>query len=87
MTTRTFIAIETALALMLTVRSVDAQECVGDCDGNGVVAINELILGVNIVLAIQPDTACPAFANSQGMVDIAQLIKGVNNALGGCGIG
>jgi hypothetical protein len=30
---------------------------------------------------------CPAFANAEGMVDIAQLIKGVNNALGGCGSG
>jgi hypothetical protein len=59
--------------------------CTGDCDGNGVVAINELILGVNIVLAIQPVDACPAFANAEGVVDIAQLIKGVNNALNGCG--
>jgi hypothetical protein len=49
-----------------------------------VVAINELILGVNIALGIQPLDACPAFANSQGMVDIAQLIRGVNSALNGC---
>ena len=61
--------------------------CVGDCDGNGVVAINELILGVNIALGAAPDTACAAFTNADGMVDIAQLIKGVNNALGGCGVG
>jgi len=61
--------------------------CTGDYNGNGVVAINELILGVNIVLSLQPETACPAFANSQGMVDIAQIIKGVNNALGGCNAG
>ena len=59
----------------------------GDCDGNGRVAINELILGVNIVLDLQPVDACPAFANADGMVDIAQLIKGVNNALDGCGSG
>ena len=55
--------------------------CTGDCDGNGVVAINELILGVNIALGTQPVDACPAFANAEGMVDIAQLFKGVNNAL------
>jgi hypothetical protein len=67
--------------------AIPPPPCVGDCDDNGVVAINELILGVNIALAIQPDTACPAFANSQGMVDIAQIIKGVNNALSGCGAG
>jgi hypothetical protein len=49
----TSIAIETALALILTMRPVCAQECVGDCDGNGTVAINELITGVNIDLGLQ----------------------------------
>ena len=59
--------------------------CTGDCDGNGAVAINELILGVNIALGAQPVDACPAFMNPDGIVDIARLIKGVNNALNGCG--
>lgn len=67
--------------------AIPAPPCIGDCDGNGVVAINELILGVNIVLDMLPEDACSAFANPEGMVDIAQLIKGVNNGLGGCGIG
>jgi len=61
-----------------------STSCVGDCDGGGMVAINELILGVNIALGLRPVRACPAFANSQGMVDIAQLITGVNNSLNGC---
>jgi hypothetical protein len=51
------------------------------------VAINELILAVNIVLELRPVDACPAFANADGMVDIAQLITGVTNALDGCGTG
>ena len=59
--------------------------CVGDCDGNGVVAVNELVLGVSIVLDQSPASTCPAFTNSQGTVDIAQLLKGVSNALDGCG--
>ena len=67
--------------------AVPPPPCVGNCNGDGVVTIDELILGVNIVLELRPVDACPAFANSQGMVDIAQLIKGVNNALGGCGSG
>jgi hypothetical protein len=29
-------------------------------------------------------SACSTFANAQGEVDIAQLIKGVNNGLNGC---
>jgi hypothetical protein len=61
------------------------EACIGDCDGNGTVAINELVLGVKIVLGSQSVSACPAFVNSQGAVNVAQLIRGVNNALGGCG--
>ena len=38
--------------------SASAQTCVGDCNGDGMVAINELITGVNIALgcdaAVQP---------------------------------
>jgi hypothetical protein len=59
--------------------------CVGDCDGDGVVAINELILGVNIALGSTPLSSCPAFdANGDGMVGINELIAAVNNALNGC---
>jgi hypothetical protein len=58
--------------------------CVGDCDGNDNVAINELIVGVNIALERESVNACPAFVSSLGTVDIARLIQGVNNALNGC---
>jgi hypothetical protein len=76
-----------------TVCSIGAYEadaippppCVGDCDGDDKVAINELILGVNIALDVKPLNACLAFVNSEGMVNIAQLIKAVENALNGCG--
>ena len=64
--------------------AVPPKPCTGDCDGDGRVAISQLIVGVNIALDVQPITACPAFANAQGMVDVAQLIEGVNNALNGC---
>jgi hypothetical protein len=64
-----------------------APTCTGDCDDNGMVAINELILGVNIALDLRPANACPAFLNAQGKVDIAQLIQGVDNALNGCSAG
>jgi hypothetical protein len=64
--------------------AMPAGPCIGDCDGSGMVEINELILGVNIDLGAQPVSACSAFANAQGKVDIAQLIKGVKNALNGC---
>src|SRR5262245_28294060 len=86
MTTRTLIAIETALVLMLAMRAVDAQECVGDCDGDGTVEINELILGVNINLDLQPIDACSAFdCEDTGMAPVSCLIRGVTTSLNGCG--
>ena len=59
--------------------------CVGDCNGDGAVAINELITGVNIALGSANVSACSSFdVNKDGSVAINELISGVNNALGGC---
>ena len=53
----------------------------GDCDGDGRVTIDELILGVNIALGAQPVTACPAFdTDFSGNVSIDELIAAVNVA-------
>jgi hypothetical protein len=62
----------------------DASVCVGDCRGNGRVAIADLLQGVNIALGRLGLEACPAFANTDGAVDIAQLIRATRNALYGC---
>lgn len=62
-----------------------AQSCVGDCDEDGSVAVNELVLGVNIALGSAEISACPSFDDGEGMVTIDRLIAAVNNALCGCG--
>jgi cysteine-rich repeat protein len=63
-------------------------QCVGDCDGGGTVAINELIAGVTIALNANPVSSCEAFdANHDGTVSINELILAVNNALGMCPAG
>ncbi len=68
-----------------TVTITPGGPCVGDCNGDGVVMINELITGVNIVLGITPVSACPAFdPDGGGTVTIADLVTAVNNALNGC---
>jgi hypothetical protein len=60
--------------------------CVGDCDGNGTVRVNELVTGVDIALGILSIDACPLFdANGDSTVEIDELIAAVNNALNGCG--
>ncbi len=63
-----------------------AQDCVGDCNGDEEVTINELIIGVNIALGNATVDDCPAFdTNDDGEVTINELIAAVNNALSGCG--
>ena len=65
--------------------STPGGPCIGDCDESGSVGINELILGVNIVLGTTLLSACPAFdPNGTSMVTIANLIAAVGNALNGC---
>ena len=59
--------------------------CVGDCDNNGMVTVDELITGVSIVLGNVPVITCPPFdANGVPGVTIDELVVGVNNALEGC---
>ena len=65
-------------------RSTDGQ-CLGDCDGNGAVTVNEIIVMVNIDLGSLPVTGCPAAdPDNTGTVSITQIIAAVSNALNGC---
>jgi Ca2+-binding EF-hand superfamily protein len=57
----------------------------GDCDGDGNVAVNELILGVRISLGRASLNDCRTFdANGDGEVSINELISAVKNSLAGC---
>lgn len=68
-----------------TVTPMSPASCVGDCNGNRQVAINELITGVNIAFGNSSLDACTAFdANDSSSVEITELITAVNNALSGC---
>jgi hypothetical protein len=54
-------------------------------NGDGVVAINEVILGVNIALDLQPLALCPVFdQNENGIIAINEIILGVGFGLNGC---
>jgi hypothetical protein len=59
--------------------------CVGDCDGNGLVTINEIVRGVSIAFGGLDIASCRALdQNGTGEVSIFELINAVNNALYGC---
>jgi hypothetical protein len=62
-----------------------AVPCPGDCNGNGQVSVNELIVGVNIALMNSPISTCPVFdSNGSGDVGVNELILAVLAALNGC---
>ena len=65
--------------------SVAAPVCVGDCDGNRTVTVDELLLGVNIALGNLSAESCPVFdGNRDGKVTVNEILVAVNNALSGC---
>jgi len=61
-----------------------ATPCVGDCDGDGYVTINELITLVNVDLGATDASACPSGIPSGREVDIVLILQAVDNALNGC---
>lgn len=59
--------------------------CAGDCDGSGDVSINELLLGVNILVGSAAPGQCLAMdADADGTVAVNELIQAVNVALAAC---
>jgi len=73
------------LAVLFAPATGRAQPCAGDCSGDGVVSINELITAVNIALGNAPLSGCPVTdLDGGGSLEINELIAAVNNALAGC---
>lgn len=77
-------ATATALPTTLPTPTPSAALCVGDCDGNGSVTVNELVVGVNIALGTDAVDDCRADADADGKVTISTLIAAVDNLLFNC---
>lgn len=60
-----------------------AQQCVGDCNGDGEVEVGDLVTMANVALGDLPVSACPEMATCEPTC-LPLLIEGVNNALTGC---
>ena len=59
--------------------------CLGDCDGDRSVSINELVLAVNIASGSSPVSECPAADRSRdGQVTVDEVVACVTSALVGC---
>ena len=66
----------------------NATPCCGDCNGDGAVDINELIVQVEIALGGKsldacPDAECPC-SGPADLCDFTFLFRAVNAALYGC---
>ena len=65
----------------------NTSPCVGDCNADGAVTVDELVTGVNIALDILPLTRCTALdANTDGQITVNELVIAVNATLNGCPI-
>ncbi|MFQ5665090.1 MAG: hypothetical protein ACE5I7_01535 [Candidatus Binatia bacterium] len=59
--------------------------CVGDCNADAQVTVNELIMMVNIALGNADVSTCtPGDANGDGGITVNEIVTAVNNALNGC---
>jgi hypothetical protein len=59
--------------------------CVGDCDANAQVTVNEIITLVNIALGTGSTAECASGdADLNDEISIDEILKAVNNALNGC---
>src|SRR5260221_10174930 len=85
-----------AVALMLSLSGIggwiesraSGQEapCVGDCNHDGRLTIDELVTGVSMALGMQSLDSCPDFDRSGNhAVTVDELIAAVDSALTGCG--
>src|SRR6266849_417588 len=71
-----------------TANSASAQGgiCVGDCNGDQSVTVDELVTGINIALDRLPLDRCASIdPGGDHTVDVAEVVAAVNNALAGCG--
>src|SRR5262249_36547427 len=88
------VAVGLALNVGTLTRAYAVFSCIGDCNGNGAVAINELITLVNFNLGTNTDlstcpSGIPAEITMPSQVTVARIIGAVNISLGSapCGGG
>ena len=63
------------LALPVSARAA----CVGDCNGDFTITVNELVTGVNIALGNNTIASCPVFdTDNTQAVEIYELTRGVS---------
>jgi hypothetical protein len=74
-------------ALLSTAAPARAQVCLGDCDRDRHVTVDEIAVGVTYALGQRPERECLAFGGFiEPYVDVVDIITAVNHLLQGCGL-
>lgn len=61
------------------------RPCVGDCNRDGRVTVDELVVGINVGLGRQPMTDCSRLdANGDGLIAVDDLVSAVRDGLAAC---
>jgi hypothetical protein len=64
---------------------LDVSSCTGDCDLDGWVTVDEVLLGTQIGLGRQSLEECPAIdADRSGTTSVDELVAAVTGAVEGC---
>lgn len=61
-----------------------AAGCPLDCDGDLMTTVDEIVLGTNIVLGLQPIGACPTPGLGAPRIDVTAIVRAVDAGLEGC---
>ncbi len=68
-----------------TITPTPTIACAGDCNGDHVVTVDELLVGIGIALGNGTVAQCPSLdINRDGQITVDELVAAVNNALNGC---
>jgi len=71
--------------IVLSSSRAPAQACVGDCNGDTHVTVDEILTMVNVALGNASVSACgDGDVNSDSQITIDEILAAVNNALDGC---
>ncbi|MDX2170536.1 MAG: hypothetical protein SF182_25915 [Deltaproteobacteria bacterium] len=85
MRARRLLLLTLTAAAMTAAAPLHAQDCAGDCDGDGAVAVGEIVAAVQIALGDVSGAACPAVdGDGDARVTIDELLVAVGDALNGC---
>ena len=73
------------VALTLCPTRLAGDACIGDCDLDDTVHVDELVVGVAMALGRQPFSACPAIdVDGNGSIAVNEVVAAVGSSLGGC---